>query len=95
MDNVRQELNEWRTAVAVKRTFDKLNPPPIFKATEPPKAYIRTISDSGLIRVGFTESVYIVPDMRMINNGTIYMSELQMLGGGNYHRELIWSKEAD
>ena len=51
------------------------------------------MTDTGLIKIGFTEDVYIVPDMFMINNGTIYLSELQMIGA-NYHRELVWSKEA-
>ena len=52
------------------------------------------MTDTGLIKIGFTEMVYVVPDMRMVNNGTIYMSELQMLG--DYKRELaIWSKEAE
>lgn len=95
MDEVRGEIIDWRTAVTVYRTFDREQMPPGFlMSKKPPKAYFRLMTDTGLVKLGFTEMVYVVPDMRMVNNGTIYMSELQMLG--DYKRELgIWSKEAE
>jgi hypothetical protein len=68
-------------------------PPGWLMTKTPPRAYFRQITDTGFIKIGFTEKVYIVPDMRMVNNGTIYMNELQMLG--DYKRELIWQREAD
>ena len=68
-------------------------PPGWLKDKNPPKAYFRLMTDTGKVRIGFTEKVYIVPDMRMVNNGTIYMNELQMLG--DYKRQLLWQKKAD
>jgi hypothetical protein len=96
MDEVHKELIEWRTAVAVKRVYDKLHSPdPDVKSFKPPKPYFKLITDTGIVKIGFTDSVWVVPDMKMVNNGTIYLSDLTMLGGKNFKRDLVWQKEAE
>jgi len=93
MNTVTKELINWRTAVAVKRVFDKLNGRIDLKTTEPPKPYFKLITDTGRVKIGFSNSVWIVPDMKMVNNGTIYLSDLNRLG--NFKRELSYLKEAE
>lgn len=56
-------------------------------ATEPPRAYFKSITEYGLVKLGFTEDVWRVPNMTMINNGTIYLSDLELIGN-NFKREL-------
>ena len=33
----------------------------------------------GEIKIGFTSNIFKIPDLRMINNGTIYVSDLQKM----------------
>jgi hypothetical protein len=46
----------------------------------PPNPFLKEVKVDGKILIGFSSDVKIVPNLQMINNGTIYLEDL--------HREL-------
>ena len=53
-----------------------------------PKAYIKHINGYGKVQIGFTQNIWRVLDLVMINNGTIFMSDLDFLEDW-FHRRLL------
>ena len=49
----------------------------------PPQAYFKYITDQGKVCVGFTSSVYEIPDIRLINNATISLNDLKIMETNN------------
>jgi hypothetical protein len=45
----------------------------------PPNPFVKSITEKGLITVGFTSDIVVKPDLTMINNGTLYLSDLEFL----------------
>lgn len=45
-----------------------------------PKAFIKHVTGYGKIAIGFTLDIFKVPDLKMLNNGTIYLSDLERAG---------------
>jgi hypothetical protein len=43
----------------------------------PPKPFFKDFKSNGQVILGFQSDVYIVPNLQMINNGTIYLSDLK------------------
>lgn len=43
---------------------------------QPPKAYFKEITGYGLVKIGFTQDVVEVPQMNIINNGTVFLNEI-------------------
>ena len=80
-------LFDWHKGVAVKRVYDKLNPNSTNWQPNPPKPFFKIITDTGLIKISFTTDVFNLPEMKMINNGTIYLSAFDMIGS-NFKRFL-------
>ena len=56
---------------------------------QPPTPYIKQANQKGLVQVGFSSDVFAVPDLQMINNGTIYLSDL--IGGDQIRRRSLLS----
>ena len=44
----------------------------------PPRPFFKDFKTDGKLIVGFKSDVYIVPDLKMINNGTIYLDDLDL-----------------
>ena len=42
----------------------------------PPNPFIRNIDSNGKIEIGFNSDIFVVPNLQMINNGTIYLDDL-------------------
>lgn len=45
---------------------------------EPPNPYFKDVLSSGQVVIGFTQDIQVVANLTMINNGTIFMDELDM-----------------
>ncbi len=45
--------------------------------TVPPNPFFKEIKADGKILIGFKSEVNIVPNLEMINNGTIYLDDLE------------------
>ena len=75
MNLLMSDLNDLRTGYAVNLENNLRNPPVILDK-KPPKPYVISVSDTARFVLGFTSDVYKVPNLRMINNGTIYLSDL-------------------
>lgn len=43
-----------------------------------PRPFFKDFKTDGKLIVGFKSDVYIVPDLKMINNGTIYLDDLDL-----------------
>ena len=54
-----------------------------------------SISDTGRFVIGFTSEVFKVPDLRMINNGTIYLSDLQKMSNARLLNVTDWDRKAE
>ena len=52
----------------------------------PPNPFFKDLKVDGKILIGFQSEINIVPNLEMINNGTIYLEDLQ--GYSNSLREL-------
>ena len=87
------DLNDLRTGYAVSLENNMRNPPVILDK-KPPKPYVISVSDTGRLVIGFTSDVFKVPDLRMINNGTIYLSDLQIMGNARLLKGLDWDSKA-
>ena len=44
----------------------------------PPNPFFSSIDSRGKVEIGFNSDVFAVPDLQMINNGTIYLDDLQV-----------------
>ena len=72
--------------------------PPVILSRDPPKPYIQAVSDTGKIKIAFTSNVYKLPDLRMVNNGTIYLSDLSKMNSNRLLQASIasnWNKNAE
>lgn len=45
----------------------------------PPNPFFKEITNKGFITIGFTSDVVVRSNLTMFNNGTIYLSDLEML----------------
>ena len=72
MDLLMLDLNDFRSGYAV-HLENNLRKPPVITDKKPPKPFLISISDTGRFVIGFTSPIFKVPDLRMINNGTIYL----------------------
>ena len=88
------DLNELRTGYAVILE-NNLRKPPVIIDKKPPKPYMISVSDNGRFVIGFTSQIFKVPDLRMINNGTIYLSDLQKMGNTRLLNETDWDRKAE
>jgi hypothetical protein len=43
----------------------------------PPNPFIKEINQKGFLTVGFTSDIIVKPDLTIINNGTLYLSDLE------------------
>lgn len=44
----------------------------------PPNPFFSNIDSQGKVEIGFNSDVFAVPNLQMINNGTIYLDDLQV-----------------
>jgi hypothetical protein len=44
----------------------------------PPRPFFKEFKSDGKIIIGFKSDVYVVPNLQMINNGTIYIDDLEL-----------------
>jgi hypothetical protein len=65
---------DWKAAFARQQALEKPN---LAFATVPPKPFFKELKADGKVLIGFQSDVYIVPNLQMINNGTLYLSDLQ------------------
>ena len=90
------DLNDLRSSYAVHFQNNLLNRnPPVTLDKKPPKPQIISVSDTGRFVIGFTSEVYKVPNLRMINNGTIYLSDLQKMDNTRLLNVKYWNQKAD
>jgi hypothetical protein len=54
----------------------------------PPSPYYKSIKSNGTVEIGFLSEVYVVPNLQMINNGTIYLDQLTKIQP-NLQRDLL------
>lgn len=94
MNLIISDLNDLRTGYAV-HLENNLRNPPVILDQKPPKPYVISVSYTGRFVLGFTSEVFKVPNLRMINNGTIYLSDLQKMGNSRLLSELDWDRKAE
>jgi hypothetical protein len=93
MDGVQAELLEWTKAAALTRLYYKRFPDSSW-SPEAPNPYFARMTSTGLVQIGFTSQIFKIPDMRIVNNGTIYLSQLQILATSVFARRLEgWSAD--
>ena len=88
------DLNDLRSGYAV-HLENNLREPPVIIDKKPAKPYMISVSDTGRFIIGFTSEVFKVPDLRMINNGTIYLSDLQKMGNNRLLNVSDWDRNAE
>ena len=88
------DLNDLRTGYAV-HLENNLRNPTVILDKKPPKPYVFSVSDTGKFKLRFTSDVFKVPNLRMINNGTIYLSDLQKMGNVRLLGVPDWDSKAD
>ena len=42
----------------------------------PPTPYFKEVNEKGKVKVAFSSEIFVVPNLKMINNGTIYLDQL-------------------
>ena len=89
-----KDLNDYRSGYAVILE-NNLRNPTVTSDKKPPKPSIIQTTDTGKFVIGFSSDVYKVPDLRMINNGTIYLSDMQKLGNTRLLGTTDWDSKAD
>ena len=62
---------------------------------KPPNPYFKEITENGKVVIGFDSEIYVVPSMTMINNGTIYLDELDIKHPFFSNRKLLAKKEKE
>ena len=88
------DLNDWRSGYAV-HLENNLRKPHFIKDKKPPKPYMISVSDTGRFVIGFTSEIFKLPDLRMINNGTIYLSDLQKMRNTRLLNVTDWDRNAE
>jgi hypothetical protein len=72
-----KQVFDWRTAFKTQQAFKDKNYSSGNKLPVPPNPFFKELKVDGKILIGFSSEIKIVPNLEMINNGTIYLDELQ------------------
>jgi hypothetical protein len=67
---------DWQSAFAALQDIAKKNALNPNWIPVPPTPYFKSISSQGKVIVGFNNDIKTVPNLTMINNGTIYADQL-------------------
>ena len=70
-----QKAFDWQTAFAKLQTKKKSENSTSFELV-PPKPFIKETTQQGKVMIGFSSDIRKVPDLQMINNGTIFLDQL-------------------
>jgi hypothetical protein len=69
-------IQDWKDEVKVLMQKQKQKQKEPNYIQKPPNPFFKLITDVGKVVVGFSSDVFIVPNLSMINNGTIFLDEL-------------------
>ena len=74
-----QATFDWQAAFSKQQALKKATTTEETQTYAPisPKPFFKEMKAEGKVIIGFQSDVYVVPNLQMINNGTIYLSDLE------------------